>query len=212
MITMHDPLTIGSARLRNRLALPPLTTGYADEDGRVTERILGFYRQRSRHVGLAIVEAAAVRPDGRIIPNSLGAWSDEHLPGLGRLAATVKAEGAAAFLQINHAGARSAPVAQGIRGASPSQVALRPDVAPTALSSEQIAAFVADYAAAARRAQSAGFDGVEVHAAHFYLLSQFLSPLVNLRFDDYGGVAAGRATWWRTWRLPPSSANHAEGG
>ncbi|MHB1134432.1 MAG: oxidoreductase [Chloroflexota bacterium] len=195
MPTIQDQLQIGAARLRNRLVLPPLTTGYADTEGYVTERILGFYRQRARHVGLAIVEAAAVRADGRIIARSLGAWSDEHVTGLAGLAGAIKAEGAAAFLQISHAGARSFPIVEGLRAAAASEVAFRTDIVPTPLDREQIEELVACYAAAARRAQSAGFDGVEVHGAHFYLLSQFLSPLVNRRDDVYGGNAAGRATF-----------------
>ncbi|HEX9016111.1 MAG TPA: NADH:flavin oxidoreductase, partial [Chloroflexota bacterium] len=135
----------------------------------------------------------AIRPDGRIGPLSLGLWSDTQIPGMARLAAAIKAEGAVAVVQLNHAGARSIPVEGGIRGASPSGVAFRADVDPTVLSEAQIAEITGDFVAAASRARAAGFDGVEIHGAHLYLLSQFLSPLTNRRTDRYGGGTAGRA-------------------
>ncbi|MHB9092197.1 MAG: oxidoreductase, partial [Chloroflexota bacterium] len=174
MSKLDDPISITGLRLRNRLALPPITTNYAAADGTATEATVAFHRLRSRHVGLAVVEAAAVRADGRITPYSLGIWSDDHLPGLSRLAEAIKVEGAAAFIQINHAGARGQPVEGGLRGASPSGFAFRPDVEPTALAQAQIDEIVADFVAAAARAARAGFDGVEIHGAHFYLISEFL--------------------------------------
>ena len=195
MTNVNDPLVINRMRVRNRLALPPITNCFGSTDGEVTDASLGFYVQRSRDVGLVVVEAATVRADGRINPRSLGLWSDAQIEGMARLASAIKAEGAAAVVQLNHAGARSVPIEGGIRGASPSGVAFRPDVEPTVLSLSQIAEITGDFVAAAVRARQAGFDGVEVHGAHFYLLSQFLSPLTNHREDRYGGSAAGRATF-----------------
>jgi 2,4-dienoyl-CoA reductase-like NADH-dependent reductase (Old Yellow Enzyme family) len=188
---------IKGMRLRNRIALPPLTTNYASPKGNVTDAIIQFYTERARDVGLVIVEATAVRPDGRIVPNSLGIWEDGQITGMERLAEAIKKLGAAAVVQINHAGARCAPSGAELQGASPSAVAFRPDVAPFTMSQEQIDLMVVDFAAAAARVARAGFDGVEIHGAHFYLISQFLSPFTNQREDRYGGDALARATFAR---------------
>jgi len=175
--------------------MPPLTTNYGTPEGIVTEDILQFYADRSKDVGLVIVESSAVRGDGRILRGSLGLWEDGQVPGMARLAAAIKKLGAAAVVQINHAGARCYPAGGGMQGASPSGFVFRPDVAPITMSTEQIDQMVADFAAAAGRAAEAGFDGVEIHGAHFYLISQFLSPLTNQRNDRYGGDARARATF-----------------
>jgi 2,4-dienoyl-CoA reductase-like NADH-dependent reductase (Old Yellow Enzyme family) len=111
------------------------------------------------------------------------------------LADSIKALGAAAVVQINHAGARCFPGGGEMQGASPSGFAFRPDVAPLTLSLAQIDQLVADFADAAGRAAEAGFDGVEIHGAHLYLISQFLSPLTNGRNDRYGGDVNARATF-----------------
>lgn len=195
MATLHEEVIINGMRLRNRVALPPLTTNYGNPQGLVTKEIIQFYEERSRDVGLVIVEASAVRVDGRIVPGSLGLWEDGQVAGMARLADFIKKLGAAAVVQINHAGARCIPGGGEIQGASPSGFAFRPDVAPITMSPTQIDQMVADFADAASRAAEAGFDGVEIHGAHFYLISQFLSPLTNLRNDRYGGDIRARATF-----------------
>jgi 2,4-dienoyl-CoA reductase-like NADH-dependent reductase (Old Yellow Enzyme family) len=113
---------------------------------------------------------------------------------MAHLADTIKKLGAAAVVQINHAGARGFPDGGEMQGASPSGFAFRPDVAPLTMRSTQIDRLIANFAAAAGRAAEAGFDGVEIHGAHFYLISQFLSPITNQRTDRFGGDARGRAT------------------
>ncbi|MCG6911455.1 MAG: NADH:flavin oxidoreductase [Deltaproteobacteria bacterium] len=195
MKTLHDEVTINGMRLRNRVALPPLTTNYGGPEGVVTDAVVRFLEERSQDVGLVIVEAAAVRADGRIVPGSLGLWRDEQVTGMARLAATIKQRGAAAVLQISHAGARGFPGGGDMQGASPSGFAFRPDVEPVVVNPEQIEQLVADFADAADRAARAGFDGVEIHGAHLYLISQFLSPLTNRREDRYGGDVEARATF-----------------
>jgi 2,4-dienoyl-CoA reductase-like NADH-dependent reductase (Old Yellow Enzyme family) len=194
MATLQDEVKINGVRLRNRIAMPPLTTNYGTPEGIVTEDIIQFYTDRSKDVGLVIVEASAVRVDGRILRGSLGLWDDGQVPGMARLSAAIKKLGAAPVVQINHAGARCFPAGGEMQGASPSGFPFRPDVAPITLEPEQIDQMVADFAAAAGRAAEAGFDGVEIHGAHFYLISQFLSPLTNQRKDRYGGDARARAT------------------
>lgn len=194
MTTLRDEVMINGMRLRNRIVLPPLTTNYGSPEGIVTDDIIQFYRERSKDVGLVIVEAIAVRADGRIVPGGLGLWEDGQVAGMARLADSIKELGAAAVVQINHAGARCVPRGGELQGASPSGFAFKPDVAPLTMSPSQIDQVVADFADTAGRAAEAGFDGVEIHGAHFYLISQFLSPLTNQRDDRYGGGARGRAT------------------
>ena len=195
MATLQDEVLINGMRLRNRIAMPPLTTNYGSPEGIVTEDTLQFYTERSQDVGLVIVEATAVRTDGRILQGSLGLWEDGQVVGMKRLADSIKTLGAAAVVQINHAGARGFPSGGEMQGASPSGFAFRPDVAPLTMNSTQIEHMVADFAEAAVRAAEAGFDGVEIHGAHFYLISQFLSPLTNQRADRYGGDTPARATF-----------------
>ena len=195
MATLRDEVMINGMRLRNRVALPPLTTNYGSPEGLVTDGIIQFYGERSKDVGLVIVEATAVRSDGRIVQGSLGLWEDGQVAGMARLADAIKESGAAAVVQISHAGARCFPGGGEMEGASPSGFAFRPDVTPFNMSLTQIDSMVSDFAAALGRAADAGFDGVEIHGAHFYLISQFLSPLTNQRNDRYGGDARGRATF-----------------
>ena len=194
MPKLHDEMTLNGMHLRNRIVLPPLTTNGGSPEGYVTDDVIKFYEERAKDVGLVIVEAAAVRKDGRIVPGSLGLWEDRQLPQMAKLAHKIKESGAAAVVQINHSGARGFPSGGEMQGASPSGFAFRPDVEAFSMSAKQIGILVSDFAAAAARVKEAGFDGVEIHGAHFYLISQFLSPLTNQRDDRYGGDARGRAT------------------
>lgn len=195
MATLGDELTINRMKLRNRLVLPPLTTNYGTSEGHVTDAVIQFYDERSRDVGLVIVEATAVRPDGRIVQGSLGLWEDSQIKGMKRLAETIEKNGAAAVVQLNHAGARCYPSGGPMQGASPSGVRLSPAVDPIVMTQEHIDEMISDFAAAAARAMAAGFHGVEIHGAHLYLISQFLSPATNKRTDSYGGDAVGRGTF-----------------
>ncbi len=195
MDTLQHEVMINGMRLRNRIALPPITTNYGSPEGLVTDEIVQFYRERSKDVGLVIVEATAVRDDGRLVPGSLGLWEDGQVAGMTRIADSIKKLGAAAVVQINHGGARCFPSGGEMQGASPSGFAFRPDVDPITMSPKQIDQVIANFAEAAGRAAEAGFNGVEIHGAHLYLISQFLSPLTNRRNDRYGGDARARATF-----------------
>ncbi len=195
MATLWDHLIINGMRLRNRLVLPPLTTNYGSPEGKVTDAVLRFYKKRAGEVGLVIVEATAVRADGRIVPGSIGLWEDSQVLGMVSLAEAIKKQGAAAMVQLSHAGARCVPLGGEMQGASPSGFIFRPDVPSFSMNQAQIDRMVYDFAEAAFRAAEAGFDGVEIHGAHFYLISQFLSPLTNQRQDRYGGDAGARATF-----------------
>jgi 2,4-dienoyl-CoA reductase-like NADH-dependent reductase (Old Yellow Enzyme family) len=193
MKSIEDRVIIKNMKVRNRLVLPPLTTNYGTSQGRVTPEILRFYKERSMDMGLVIVEAAAVSQDGRIVPGSLGLWEDGQIQGMAELANVIKQAGARAVIQLNHAGAKRCPQGTNARGLSPSGVACRPGVVPVIMDAKDIDQLVNDFVSAAGRAAEAGFDGVEIHGAHFYLLSQFLSPLTNSREDQYGGDGEKRA-------------------
>jgi 2,4-dienoyl-CoA reductase-like NADH-dependent reductase (Old Yellow Enzyme family) len=149
---------------------------------------IAWYADRARTgPGLVIVESCGIDPTATIMPNLLGAWDDRCIPGLSRLAAAVQAEGVPVVLQIVHGGARSIREDFRQERLGPSGVPLLPGPAPRAMTEAEIQGVIQAFVAAALRAKQAGFDGVEIHAAHYYLLSQFLSPHTNQRTDDWGG-------------------------
>ena len=193
MKKLEDTIRIRNMTVRNRLVLPPLTTNYGSGNGCVTPELLRFYNARVRDVGTVIVEAAAVCPEGRIVPGSIGLWEDGQIRGLADLAETIKAEGVGALIQVNHAGARAWPFETINSWIAPSDISCRPGLSARPASPGEIERVVQAFADAVSRAKKAGFDGVEIHGAHFYLLSQFLSPLTNFRTDRYGGSVERRA-------------------
>lgn len=180
---------IGSLRLKNRAVMPAMGTGYADPHGRVTERLISYLRRRAEGgVGLVITEVCAVDAGGKGFPNELGVYDDSFLPGLSRLADEVKKAGAAVALQLHHAGRETLTAFIGRNPVAPSPIPSRlMGETPRALTREEITELVGSFADAARRAKEAGFDAVELHGAHGYLLHQFISPRCNLREDEYGG-------------------------
>jgi 2,4-dienoyl-CoA reductase-like NADH-dependent reductase (Old Yellow Enzyme family) len=196
MPTLFSPLAFAGLTLRNRVAMPPMWSGKATSEGFVTPAIIEYHRVRAAAgTALVIVEHSFVHPQGRHSSTQLGVHDDECVEGLKRLSAAIRAEGAVACLQISHAGARASSRVTGMPVVAPSPVATaredRPDT-PTALTGGQIEEAVEAFARAAGRARTAGFDAVEIHAAHGFLLSQFLSPLTNHRTDRYGGDHEGR--------------------
>ncbi len=193
MHSLKDQITINRMTLRNRLVLPPITTNYGTSEGFVTDDILTFYGERAKDVGLTIVEATSVQESGCIVPKSLGLWNDGHIPGMKSLAQEIQDKGAKAVIQLNHAGPRCAPRHIDRQGFSPSGIAFRKDIDPIIMDEKDISKLIHDFGAAAVRAKESGFDGIEIHGAHLYLLSQFLSPLTNKRTDQYGGDVNKRA-------------------
>jgi len=197
MPTLFSPLSFAGLTLRNRIAMPPMWSGKATPEGLVTPAIVEYHRVRAAAgTGLIIVEHSFVHPQGRHSSTQIGVHDDSCIEGLSRLASAIKAEGAVACLQISHAGARASSRLTGLPVAAPSAVTTiretNPD-APVALTKAQIDEVVEAFALAARRARTAGFDAVEIHAAHGFLLSQFLSPLTNHRTDEYGSDHDGRS-------------------
>ncbi len=191
MVRPEDPIQIAGLNVRNRLVMPPMVRNLASDDGLVTDELVEHYEARSRGgVGLIIVEAAAIAWEHRIMKRNIGIHSDVTIEGLSRLAEGIKKHGARAFIQINHSGPKSH---MDTRFVGPSDIPVMKNKIPEPLSIEEIEEIVQKFVDAARRAKEAGFDGVEVHGAHFYLLSAFLSPYTNRRSDEYGGSTERRA-------------------
>ncbi len=202
---LYDPLQLRGLRLENRIALPPMCQ-YSAADGFPGEWHARHYAERALGgAGLIVVEATAVVPEGRISPRDLGIWDDEHGEALSRISRAIKENGAAAGIQIAHAGRKAStlppweggaylpPESGGWVGRAPSPLAFDDGfAAPKELEESEVAAVAAAFGAAARRAVAAGFDLVELHAAHGYLIHQVLSPLSNARRDRWGGSLENR--------------------
>ncbi|MBX9245907.1 NADH:flavin oxidoreductase/NADH oxidase [Actinotalea ferrariae] len=206
MSRLLTPLTLRGTTFRNRAWLAPMCQ-YSATDGLPDDwHLVHLGARAAGGFGLVLTEATAVVPEGRITPEDTGLWNDAQTDAWERIVRFVHERGAAVGVQLAHAGRKASTYrpwheAQGTVPAAdggwptvaPSDVAFDGYAAPAELTTEAIADVVAAFAAAARRAERAGFDVVEVHAAHGYLLHQFLSPLSNRRTDAYGGSAENRA-------------------
>jgi 2,4-dienoyl-CoA reductase-like NADH-dependent reductase (Old Yellow Enzyme family) len=202
---LFTPVSFRDVRLRNRIAVSPMCQ-YSCEDGMATD--WHFVHLGSRAIGgagLVMTEAAAVEARGRISPSDLGIWNDDQIAPLARIARFIESQGAVPGIQIAHAGrkASTAPPWEGggqipaerggWRPVAPSPIPfLENEAAPEELTVPEIRRIGAAFAAAARRAVEAGFRILEIHAAHGYLLHEFLSPLSNRRTDEYGGPLGHR--------------------
>lgn len=203
---LFSPLTLRELTLPNRIGVSPMCQ-YSSEDGFATDWHLVHLGSRAvGGAGLVIAEASAVTPEGRITPADLGIWKDEHIEQLTRIVRFVHGQGARAGIQLAHAGRKAsmAPPSQGERLLSaaeggwtpvaPSAIPFSEKYAtPQALEKAGINGVVEAFRAATGRALKAGFDLVEIHSAHGYLLHEFLSPLSNKRTDEYGGAFENRA-------------------
>ncbi len=236
---LFQPLTIGDLTLRNRIAVSPMCE-YSASDGLPNDWHLVHLGSRAvGGAGLVFTEATAISPEGRISPGDTGLWNDAQLEAWARITAFISAQGSAPAIQLAHAGRKAAtdlpwrggkPLAPGQGGwtiFAPSALAFDAGYAvPVALDAAGIAKVIADFAAATIRSREAGFRVVEIHAAHGYLLHEFLSPLSNHRDDEYGGSLANRARLLREvvaavrsqWPAPAplvvrvSATDWAEGG
>ncbi|MEV7972520.1 FAD-dependent oxidoreductase [Cellulomonas sp. NPDC089187] len=191
-----SPFTVGTMTLRNRVVMPPMGSNLALPDGTVSDAQLDYYEQRARGgTGLIIVENICVAfPVASNGTTQLRIDHDRYVPRLYELTERLHRHGAKAAIQLNHAGASANPARTGTPALSASDVPSKPGgVVPVPMTREQIAEVPAQYAAAALRAKRAGFDAVELHGGHSYLLCQFLSPLYNHRTDEYGGSVENRA-------------------
>ncbi len=188
-----EPGQIGRVSLRNRVVMPPMTTGYPYPDGNVSERTKAYYGARAAGgVGLIIVEACLIHPLGKSFDHQISIYADSFIPGLRQLTEVVHAHEAKIFVQLHHGGMAARADLIGQIPLAPSAVALPGRPAPQELSREQIQEIIEAQGQAARRAKEAGFDGVELHGAHGYLINQFLSPFANQRHDEFGGTPERR--------------------
>ncbi|MEU2503604.1 alkene reductase [Streptomyces sp. NPDC007863] len=198
---LFESTTLGPLTLPNRLVMPPLTRNRAAADGVPRPLMVTHYAQRAT-AGLIITEGTTPNAVGQTYPNIPGIHSDAHVTGWRAVTDAVRAEGGRMFLQIQHGGRVGHPDNSGLRPVAPSPVALpetihtpggrQESVVPREMTEDDIRETVADFAAAARRAVDAGFEGVEVHAANGHLLHQFLAKNTNRRTDAYGGPVENR--------------------
>ena len=182
---LKESIVVNHVELRNRIVMPPMATGKANQ-GKPDEALCAYYAARARDTGLIIVEHAYVAPEGMAHANQLSMADDSVIPAYRRLTAAVHERGAAVFAQLNHAGAQAQDT--GTQPMAPSEVTIRENAPkPRAMTAEDIRRVKECFVSAALRAKAAGFDGVEIHSAHGYLLNQFYSPLTNRRADQYSG-------------------------
>lgn len=194
---LNTPLENNKLRLKNRLVMPPMATAKADSMGLVSLPLLQYYNEKSQegYLGLVITEHTYIAPQGKAGVNQLSVATDETIDGLTKLAQTIQQNGSKAVLQINHAGSATMEEITGADVVGPSAVcnpSRTNSVVPLELTQADICNIVKQFAQAAKRARTAGFDGVEIHSCHGYLLDQFLSPLTNRRTDVYGGSIINR--------------------
>jgi len=200
---LFEPIRVGSLDLKNRIVMPSMVTNFASENGAVTKQLIQYHTERAKGgVGLILVEATCIEGTlGRLVPNQLRVDGDKYIPGLANLADSVHRHGAKIALQLHHAGRQTTlECTDGKTPVSASDVPFIDNynspgtvlARPRPLNVEEILDLIEKFGEAARRARTAGFDAVEIHGAHGYLIEQFLSPYTNKRDDFYGGTFDGR--------------------
>ena len=192
MVKAFSPISWGTLPLKNRIVMAPMCMYSADDHGFVLPFHFAHYTARAYGgVAMVITEATSVEARGRISSQDLGIYDDQHVSGLKRLVDEVHVAGSLIAIQLAHAGRKC-----GVKShpsIAPSAVTFSQDYpVPTAMTISDIHEVIQSFREGARRAQIAGFDGIEVHGAHGYLINQFISPLSNLRQDKYGGILTNR--------------------
>jgi len=192
MTSPFDPVTfLHGPAMTNRFMLAPLTNQQSHTDGTLSDDEHHWLTMRAQGgFGLTMTCAAHVQAVGQGFPGQLGIFGDEHLAGLTRMAADLNATGTVSYVQLHHAGNRSPRDVTGLQPVCPSD---DPETGARALTADEVQQVIADFVAGARRAQQAGFHGVELHGAHGYLICQFLSAEINHRTDEYGGSSQNRS-------------------
>lgn len=189
---VYKNYVLKNVNLKNRIVMPPMCVYSADEEGKVNEFHYNHYITRAiGGVGFIIVESTGIAENGRTTDNDLGIWDDGQIEGLKKLADGVKKYGSKIAIQLNHGGRKYT----GIAGEAVAPSAIKFDeksTLPKELTKDKIKEIVISFKEAAIRADKAGFDAIEIHGAHGYLIHQFLSPLSNLRVDEYGGNIKNR--------------------
>jgi 2,4-dienoyl-CoA reductase-like NADH-dependent reductase (Old Yellow Enzyme family) len=192
LASLFSPLEVRNRRLPNRIVMAPMGSNYTSEGGFVSESSIVYYARRAEHgVGTIIVEATNVDRKGLLSRFQTGVWDDAFIPQFKKLTSAVHSHGALILLQLTHGGAKAMPHLDDAP-IGPSAVQIGAKI-PRPIEADEIPALQQKYVDAARRALEAGFDGVEIHACHLHLISQFLSPYTNRRDDAYGGSVENRA-------------------
>lgn len=194
MTDVNSPIKIGSKIAKNRITMAPTVKFYADDSGIVTDEFVKHYEERAKHeCGIIVTEAICVAREGRLAPTQLGLWCDEQIEGHRKLAEAVHKYGALVMPQIHYGGLGTHPDCGPLT--SPSKVVWNDgykDVEAVELTLDDIKRIIDEFVAAAVRAQKAGYDGVQIHACHAYLINDFASN-VNKRTDCYGGSTLNKA-------------------
>ena len=188
------PLQAGSLTLSNRLIMPPMATAKT-EDGGVNQAILDYYQEKSNggYFSLIIIEHSFISAEGKVHHGQLSIADDHLLEGLRSLASVIHHNGSKAVMQISHAGSGTKQEVIGRIPVAPSSIPHPLNgITPRELTKQEVTEIIQAFQAAALRAKAAGFNGVEIHSAHGYLLNQFFSPLTNKRTDAYGGTIHNR--------------------
>ena len=191
MSKIYEPFKLKNLNLKNRIVMPPMCM-YTSEDGMADQWHLVHYGSRAiGGVGMIIVEATGVTPEGRITSGDLGLWKDEQIDGLKDITDFLRKNDCASAIQLNHAGRKSEINMD--CGLAPSEHLYEERLPkPKAMTTQDIERVVEAFKESTIRARHAGFDAVEIHGAHGFLLSEFLSPITNIRTDDYGGSLENR--------------------
>lgn len=197
MSYLDKELGKGKLILKNRLVMPPMATAKSEADGGINKDILDYYDEKSKggYISLIIIEHSFITQQGKASNNQLSIADDSLVERLKDLSAVIHKNGSKTVMQINHAGSAASKAVTGMEVVGPLAVknpSKNDGEIPKELSKNDIEAIVREFKEAALRVKDAGFDGVEIHSAHGYLLSQFLSPLTNKRSDEYGGDLKGR--------------------
>lgn len=192
MDILNRPINVGKIVLSNRLVMPPMATAKSESDGKVTDALCKYYEEKSQggYIGLIITEHSFISPEGKASNGQLSISSDDDIVGLHKLTDTIHKNKTKVFAQISHAGGATTKDITGYTPLSASSYAHphKKDSKAIEMTHQDIEKVIADFAAAAKRAKEASFDGVEIHSAHAYLLNQFYSPLINKRTDEYTGA------------------------
>jgi len=195
MQMLFQPFHIKKLQLKNRIVMPSLASFLIEADGSVTAKTVEHYRKRAMSgAAMIIMEACAISPDGVVSHHQARIDHDRYVEGLAKIATTIKEEGSIPAMQLHHAGRQTSAKVIGTKPKAPSPLpcpTIKGEVEP--LSKEQIQLLVKLFGDAAKRAKDAGFELIEVHGAHGYLVNQFLSPFSNIRTDEYGGSTENRA-------------------
>jgi NADPH2 dehydrogenase len=195
MSYLLKPLEKCKLTLTNRLVMPPMATSKAEQDGKISKDILDYYDEKSQggYISLIIIEHSFITAQGKASERMLSIADDSIVKDLKELANIIHKNGSKTVMQINHAGSAASIDVTGYEPVGPSAIANpRKGNVPKELSKSEIKVIIGEFVEAALRTKEAGFDGVEIHSAHGYLLNQFFSPLTNKRTDEYGGNLQGR--------------------